>query len=182
MRKKFLETAFSNEMTDTVKEAKKILKEEEETNWKLRNEGKQFFDEFRDKTLKKYQKKMTQQNKFLSEVIPQKGEIKSITIIDEVKNPAGIKASSRQLDYAKSLLDQARGFGCIFPRIYFDSYITMREVSVMIHALKEINKFSKKVVRLLPDANLNFYDFLAVAKSAEAAAEKTRFIFHYKRK
>lgn len=182
MRKKFLKTASSKEDTDTVREAKKILKEEAEIEKKLRDEGKQLFDGFKDKTLKKYQKKVTQQNEFLSEVIPQKGEIKSIIITDKMKNPAGVKASSRQLDYAKSLLDQAKGFGCIFPRIYFGSYITMREVSVMINALKEINKFSKKVVRLLPDANLNFYDFLVVAKSAETAARETEFVFHYKRK
>lgn len=180
MRKKFLRTASSKEDTDTVREAKEILKEEAEIEKKLRDEGKQLFDGFKDKTLKKYQKKVTQQNEFLSEVIPQKGEIKSIIITDGVKNPAGVKASSRQLDYAKSLLNQAKGFGCIFPRIYFGSYITMREVSVMINALKQINKISKKVARTLPDAKLNFYDFLSVAKSAEAATGETEFVFHYK--
>lgn len=182
MRKKLLETASSNEETDAVREAKEILKEEEEIEKKLRDEGKQLFDGFRDKTLKKYQKKITQQNEFLSGVIPQKGESKSIIITDEVKNPAGVKASSHQLDYAKSLLNQAKGFGCVFPRIYFGSYITMREVSVMINALKQINKISKKVARTLPDAKLIFYDFLSVAKSAEIAAGETEFVFHYKAK
>lgn len=180
MRKKLLETASNNKETDAVREAQEILKEEEEIEKKLRDEGKQLFDGFRDKTLKKYQKKITQQNEFLSGVIPQKGESKSIIITDGVKNPAGVKASSRQLDYAKSLLNQAKGFGCIFPRIYFGSYITMREVSVMINALKQINKISKKVARTLPDAKLNFYDFLSVAKSAETAAGETEFVFHYK--
>lgn len=180
IRKKLLETASSNEDTDTVREAKKILKEEEETDRKLRDEGKQLFDEFKDKIMKKYQKKISKQNEFLSEVIPQKGEIKSITITDEVKNPAGVKASSRQLDYAEFLLNQVKGYGYVFPKIYFGSYITMREVSVMINALKQINKISKKIVRVLPDTKLNFYDFLTVAKSAEAAAGETEFVFHYK--